>query len=80
MSTTPKKLLVIYMIFRYRLTDKTARFFMLKVREVMSSGRTYLILQYIFVNPISRNAKITVDKWSGYHPNFKGLQHHSNRK
>jgi transposase-like protein len=110
---------------RYGVTEKTARLFMLKVREAMGSsgnnpmdgdvhvdefvlggrdkgktGRSYdskkkkavtavqlnkdgkvkrmyamkiddfsaQSLQYIFVNHISREAKVTTDKWKGYRP------------
>jgi hypothetical protein len=110
---------------RYGVTEKTARLFMLKVREAMGSsgnnpmdgdvhvdefvlggrdkgktGRSYdskkkkavtavqltkdgkvkrmyamkiddfsaQSLQYIFVNHISRKAKVTTDKWKGYRP------------
>jgi hypothetical protein len=110
---------------RYGITEKTARYFMLKVREAMSSsgnfpmdgnvhvdefvlggkekgkvGRSYdgkkkkaitavqlaedgkvkrmyamkiedfsaQSLQYIFINHISRKAKVTTDKWKGYRP------------
>jgi hypothetical protein len=110
---------------RYGVTEKTARMFMMKIREAMSSsgnnpmdgivhvdefvvggkedgktGRSYDTkkkkavtavqltedgkvkrmyamriddfsaesLQYIFVNHISRDAKVTTDKWRGYRP------------
>ncbi|ADV50960.1 hypothetical protein Celal_3705 [Cellulophaga algicola DSM 14237] len=125
MATSTKSLSASYMGVRYGVTEKTARLFMLKVREAMSSsgnnpmdgvvhvdefvlggreetkvGRSYNAkkkkavtavqltedgkvkrmyamkiddfsaqsLQYIFVNHISRNAKITTDKWIGYSP------------
>ena len=110
---------------RFGITEKTARFFMLKVREAMASsgnnpmdgivhvdefvlggreetktGRSYdvkkkkaitaiqltkegkvkrmyalkiddfsaLSLQYIFINHISREAKVVTDTWRGYRP------------
>ena len=125
MATTTKSLSASYMAVRYGVTEKTARLFMLKVREAMASstnnpmdgnvhvdefvlggkdqgktGRSYnskkkkavtaieltkdgkvkrmyamkiddfsaQSLQYIFVNHISRDAKITTDKWRGYRP------------
>lgn len=125
MSTSTKSLSASYMGVRYDITEKTARLFMMKVREAMSSsgnypmdgivhvdefviggkeegktGRSYDAkkkkavtaveltqdgkvkrmyamkiddfsaesLQYIFVNHISRKAKITTDKWKGYRP------------
>lgn len=125
MATSTKSLSASYMGVRYGVTEKTARFFMLKVRESMSSsgnnpmdgnvhvdefvlggreqgkvGRSYnskkkkavtavqltedgkikrmyamkiedfsaQSLQYIFVNHISREAKVTTDKWRGYKP------------
>ncbi|TXK76587.1 MULTISPECIES: IS1595 family transposase [Mesonia] len=125
MSTTTKSLSASYMGVRFGITEKTARLFMLKVREAMSSsgnnpmdgivhvdefvlggreekktGRSYdakkkkavtavqltedgkvrrmyamkiddfsaKSLQYIFVNHISRDAKVTTDKWRGYRP------------
>ena len=125
MSTTTKSLSASYMGVRYGVTEKTARLFMLKVREAMGSsgynpmdgdvhvdefvlggrdigktGRSYdgkkkkvvtavqltkdgkvkrmyamkiddfsaQSLQYIFVNHISREAKVTTDKWRGYRP------------
>lgn len=125
MSTTTKSLSASYMGVRYGVTEKTARLFMLKVREAMSSsgnnpmdgnvhvdefvlggkeqgkvGRSYnskkkkavtavqltedgkvkrmyamsiddfsaQSLQYIFVNHINREAKVTTDKWRGYKP------------
>lgn len=125
MATTTKSLSASYMAVRYGVTEKTARLFMLKVREAMSSsknhpmdgnvhvdefvlggkdegktGRSYdskkkkaitavqltedgkvkrmyamkiddfsaQSLQYIFVNHISRDAKVTTDKWRGYRP------------
>ncbi len=115
---------------RYGVTEKTARLFMLKIREAMSSsgnnpmdgevhvdefvlggrdagktGRSYdgkkkkavtavqltedgkvkrmyamkiedfsaQSLQYIFVNHISRKAKVTTDKWRGYRPIAKAF-------
>lgn len=125
MSTTTKSLSAKYMAVRYGITERTARLFMLKVREAMASsgnnpmdgnvhvdefvlggkeetktGRSYDTkkkkaitavqltddgkvrrmyamkiddfsaesLQYIFVNHISREAKVTTDKWRGYRP------------
>lgn len=125
MSTSTKSLSASYMGVRYGVTEKTARLFMLKVREAMGSsgnnpmdgdvhvdefvlggrdkgktGRSYdskkkkavtavqltkdgkvkrmyamkiddfsaQSLQYIFVNHISREAKVTTDKWKGYRP------------
>jgi len=125
MSTTTKSLSASYMGVRYGVTEKTARLFMLKVREAMASGgnnpmdgdvhvdefvlggkeegktgrsydskkkkavtavqltkdgkvrRMYVMkiddfsarsLQYIFVNHIDREAKVTTDKWRGYRP------------
>lgn len=125
MSTSTKSLSASYMGVRYGVTEKTARLFMLKVREAMASsdnnpmdgdvhvdefvlggrdkgktGRSYdgkkkkvvtavqltkdgkvkrmyamkiddfsaQSLQYIFVNHISREAKVTTDKWRGYRP------------
>lgn len=125
MATTTKSLSASYMAVRYGVTEKTARLFMLKVREAMASsknnpmdgnvhvdefvlggkdqgktGRSYdskkkkvvtaieltkdgkvkrmyamkiddfsaQSLQYIFIDHISRNAKITTDKWRGYRP------------
>ena len=125
MATTTKSLSASYMSVRYGVTEKTARLFMLKVREAMASsgnnpmdgdvhvdefvlggkdegkiGRSYdskkkkaitavqlteegkvrrmytmkiddfsaQSLQYIFVNHISREAKVTTDKWRGYRP------------
>jgi hypothetical protein len=125
MATSTKGLSASYMGVRYGVTEKTARLFMLKVREAMSSignnpmdgevhvdefvlggreigkiGRSYHgkkkkaitavqltkqgkvkrmyamkiedfsaeSLQYIFVGHISREAKITTDKWRGYRP------------
>jgi hypothetical protein len=46
MSTSIKSLSASYMCLRYGVTEKTARFFMLKVRESMSSsgGNTKLYL------------------------------------
>ncbi|MBI6115429.1 IS1595 family transposase [Salegentibacter maritimus] len=125
MATTTKSLSASYMAVRYGVTEKTARLFMLKVREAMASsgndpmdgdvhvdefvmggrdegkiGRSYdgkkkkaitavqltedgkvkrmytmkiedfsaQSLQYIFINHISRKAKVTTDKWRGYRP------------
>ena len=125
MATSTKSLSASYMGVRYGITEKTARLFMHKVRESMSSGgnnpmngmvhvdefvlggkdigktgrsydskkkkaitaveltgdgkvkRMYAMkiedfsaesLQYIFINHISRQAKITTDKWRGYRP------------
>ena len=125
MATSTKSLSASYMGVRYGVTEKTARLFMLKVREAMSSsnnnpmdgnvhvdefviggkeqgkvGRSYnskkkkainavqltddgkvkrmyamkiedfsaQSLQYIFVNHINRDAKVTTDKWRGYKP------------
>ena len=125
MATTTKSLSASYMGTRYGVTEKTARLFMMKVREAMASsgknpmngevhvdefvlggreegkiGRSYdgkkkkaIIaiqlteegkvkrmyaskiadfsaesLQYIFNNHISRDAKVTTDKWRGYSP------------
>lgn len=146
MATSTKGLSASYVSVRYGVTQTTARLFMHKVREAMSSsgnnpmdgdvhvdefvvggrdekkiGRSYdskkkkaitavqltedgkvrrmyamriddfsaRSLQYIFVNHISREAKVTTDKWRGYRPiakayditqidsnkglNFKGL-------
>ena len=125
MATTTKSLSASYMGVRYGITEKTARLFMMKVREAMKSsgnnpmdgevhvdefvlggrekgkiGRSYdgkkkkaviaiqltedgkvkrmyaskiadfsaESLQYIFNNHISRDAKVTTDKWRGYSP------------
>ncbi|MEW7281155.1 IS1595 family transposase [Aquimarina sp. 2201CG1-2-11] len=125
MATTTKSLSASQMGIRYGITEKTARLFMLKVREAMNSsknhpmdgnvqvdefvlggyeqgkiGRSYNAkkkkaitaveltkegkikrmyalkiedfsarsLQYMFVNHISRKAKVTTDKWRGYRP------------
>lgn len=125
MSTTTKGLSASYVGVRFGITERTARLFMLKVREAMSSsgnhpmdgivhvdefvlggreetktGRSYdakkkkavtavqltkdgkvrrmyamkiddfsaQSLQYIFVNHISREAKVITDKWRGYRP------------
>jgi hypothetical protein len=125
MSTTTKSLSASYMGVRYGVTEKTARLFMMKVREAMASsgnnpmdgnvhvdefvlggkdegkiGRSYAgkkkkaimavqltedgkvkrmyamriedfsaeSLQYIFIDHISREAKVTTDKWRGYRP------------
>lgn len=125
MSTTTKSLSASYMGVRLGITEKSARYFMHKVREAMQSsgnypmdgivhvdefvlggkeetktGRSYdtkkkkavtavqltedgkikrmyamkiddfsaQSLQYIFVNHISRDAKVTTDKWRGYRP------------
>lgn len=125
MATSTKGLSASYMGLRYGVTEKTARLFMLKVREAMESsgnhpmdgtvhvdefvlggyekgkiGRSYdakkkkavtavqltpegkvrrmyamriedfsaRSLQYIFVNNISREAKVTTDNWKGYRP------------
>lgn len=130
MATSTKSLSASYMGVRYGITEKTARFFMLKVREAMGSsknhpmdgnvhvdefvlggvekgkiGRSYngkkkkaitavqltedgkvkrmyamriedfsaQSLQYIFINNISRNAKVTTDKWRGYRPIAKAF-------
>jgi hypothetical protein len=124
-ATSTKGLSASYMGVRYGVTEKTARLFMLKVREAMSSsgtnhmdgevhvdefvlggrekgkiGRSYHSkkkkaitavqltkegkvkrmyamkiedfsaesLQYIFNDHISREAKVTTDKWRGYRP------------
>ncbi len=125
MATTTKSLSASYMGVRYGVTEKTARLFMMKVREAMASsgnnpmdgdvhvdefviggidprktGRSYSgkkkkaitavqltedgkvkrmyamkiedfsarSLQYIFVNHISRDAKVVTDQWRGYRP------------
>ena len=125
MSTSTKSLSASYVSVRFGVTQTTARLFMHKVREAMSSsgnnpmdgevhvdefvlggrdekkiGRSYdskkkkavtavqltdqgkvkrmyamriedfsaRSLQYIFVKHISRDAKITTDKWRGYRP------------
>lgn len=125
MVTTTKRLSASYMTVRYGVREKTARLFMMKVREAMSSsgkhamdgevhvdefvlgrkdpgriGRSYKgkkkkavtaveltkqgkvkrryamriadfsaeSLQYIFVNHISREANVKIDKWRGYRP------------
>jgi len=125
MATSTKSLSASYMAVRYGVTEKTARLFMMKVREAMASstnnpmdgnvhvdefvlggkeaskvGRSYDTkkkkavtavqltedgkvkrmyamkiddfsaesLQYIFVNHISREARVTTDKWKGYLP------------
>lgn len=125
MATSTKSLSASYMGVRYGVTEKTARLFMLKVREAMESSRNHPMdgtvhvdefviggvekgkigrsydakkkkavtavqltgdgkvrrmyamriddfsarsLQYIFVNNISRSAKVTTDKWKGYRP------------
>jgi len=130
MATSTKSLSASYMGVRYGVTEKTARLFILKVREAMSSsgnnpmdgevhvdefvlggkdagktGRSYhskkkkavtaiqlskngkvkrmyamkiedfsaQSLQYIFVNHISREAKVTTDKWRGYRPIAKAF-------
>lgn len=125
MSTTTKSLSASYLGVRLGITEKSARYFMHKVREAIQSsgnypmdgivhvdefvlggreetktGRSYdtkkkkavtavqltedgkirrmyamkiddfsaQSLQYIFVNHISRTAKVTTDKWRGYRP------------
>ena len=125
MSTSTKSLSASYVAVRFSITEKTARLFMLKIREAMESsgnnpmtgivhvdefvlggkekgkvGRSYNAkkkkaitaveltndgkvkrmyamriedfsassLQYIFVNHISRKAKVITDKWRGYRP------------
>lgn len=125
MATSTKSLSASYMGVRYGVTEKTARLFMLKVREAMESSRNHPMdgtvhvdefviggvekgkvgrsydakkkkavtavqltedgkvrrmyamriedfsarsLQYIFVNNISRSAKVVTDKWKGYRP------------
>jgi hypothetical protein len=125
MATTTKSLSATQMGVRYGITEKTARLFMLKIREAMSSsqnhpmegnvhvdefvlggyeqgkvGRSYdakkkkavtaiqltddgkikrmyampiadfsaRSLQYIFLRHISKQAKVTTDKWKGYRP------------
>lgn len=125
MATNTKSPSASYMGVRYGVTEKTARLFILKVREAMESsgdhpmdgtvhveefviggvekgkiGRSYdskrkkavtaaqltedgkvrrmyamrkedfsaRSLQYIFVNNISRSAKVLTDKWKGYRP------------
>ncbi len=125
MSTSTKSLSASYVAVRFGVTEKTARLFMLKIREAMESsgnnpmtgivhvdefvlggreknkvGRSYNAkkkkaitaveltddgkvkrmyamriedfsarsLQYIFVNHISREAKVITDKWRGYRP------------
>lgn len=125
MSTSTKSLSASYAAVRFGVTEKTARLFMLKIREAMESsgnnpmtgivhvdefvlggrekdkvGRSYNAkkkkaitaveltgdgkvkrmyamriedfsarsLQYIFVNHISREAKVITDKWRGYRP------------
>lgn len=125
MATSTKSLSASYMGVRYGVTEKTARLFMLKVREAMESSRKHPMdgtvhvdefviggvekgkvgrsydakkkkavtavqltkdgkvrrmyamriedfsarsLQYIFVNNISRSAKVVTDKWKGYRP------------
>ena len=125
MSTSTKSLSASYVAVRFSVTEKTARLFMLKIREAMQSsgnspmtgivhvdefvlggqekdkvGRSYNAkkkkaitaieltddgkvkrmyamkiedfsarsLQYIFVNHISREAKVITDKWRGYRP------------
>ena len=129
MSTSTKSLSASYVAVRFSVTEKTARLFMLKIREAMESsgnspmtgivhvdefvlggreenkvGRSYNAkkkkaitavelthdgkvkrmyamriedfsarsLQYIFVNHISREAKVITDKWRGYRPIAKG--------
>jgi len=131
MATSTKSLSASYMGVRYGVTEKTARLFMLKVREAMrpSGGnpmdgnvhvdefvlggvekgkivrsydtkkkkavtavqladegkvrRTYTMkiedfsarsLQYIFINNISREAKVTTDQWRGYGPIAKAYE------
>ncbi len=125
MSTSTKSLSASYLEVRFSITEKTARLFMLKIREAMQSsgnnlmtaivhvdefvlggkekekvGKSYIAkkkkaitaveltqegkvkrmyamriedfsassLQYIFVNHISREAKVITDKWRGYRP------------
>ena len=125
MSTSTKSLSASYVSVRFGVTEKTARLFMLKIRETMESsgnnpmtgivhvdefviggrekgkiGRSYNAkkkkaitaveltqdgkvkrmyamriedfsarsLQYIFINHISREAKVITDKWRGYRP------------
>ena len=125
MSTSTKSLSASYVAVRFSVIKKTARLFMLKIREAMESsgnspmtgivhvdefvlggreknkvGRSYNAkkkkaitaieltddgkvkrmyamriedfsarsLQYIFVNHISREAKVITDKWRGYRP------------
>ncbi len=125
MATTTKSLSATQMGVRYGITEKTARLFMLKIREAMSSsqnhpmegnvhvdefvlggyeqgkvGRSYNAkkkkavtaieltddgkikrmyampiadfsarsLQYIFLRHISKQAKVTTDKWKAYRP------------
>jgi len=125
MATTTKSLSASYMGVRFGVTEKTARLFMHKVREAMSSSRNHPMdgavhvdefvlggyeegkvgrsydakkkkaitavqltdegkvkrmyamriddfsarsLQYIFVNHISREAKVVTDDWKGYRP------------
>jgi hypothetical protein len=125
MSTTTKSLSASYMGVRLGITEKSARYFMHKVREAMQSSGNHLMdgivhvdefvlggreetktgrsydtkkkkavtavqltedgkirrmyamkiddfsaqsLQYIFINHISRDAKVTTDKWRGYRP------------
>jgi len=133
MATSTKSLSATQMGVRYGVTEKTARLFMHKVREAMTSsknnpmdgevhvdefvvggyeenkiGRSYnsnkkkavtavqltddgkikrmyamkiedfsaKSLQYIFVNHISRDAKVTTDKWKGYKPISKAYNIH----
>ncbi|TLP70116.1 IS1595 family transposase [Maribacter sp. ACAM166] len=131
MATSTKGLSAMYMGVRYGVTEKTARLFMLKVREAMASssgnnpmdgdvhvdefvlggreagkiGRSYdgkkkkavtaiqltkdgkvrrmyamkiedfsaQSLQYMFIDHISREAKVTTDKWRGYRPIAKAF-------
>ena len=130
MATSTKGLSASYMGVRYRVTEKAARFFMLKVRESMESSknnpmdrnvdvdefvlggvdkgkirrsyngkkkktitavqlteqgkvkRMYAMriedfsaqsLQYIFINNISREPKVTIDKWREYKPIAKAF-------
>lgn len=125
MATSTKSLSARQMGVRYGITEKTARLFMLKIREAMSSsenhpmegnvnvdefvfggreegkiGRSYSAkkkkavtaveltpegkvkrmysmriedfsarsLQYMFIKHISKDARVTTDKWKGYRP------------
>lgn len=71
MSTTTKSLSASYMGVRYGVTEKTARLFMLKVREAMSSSGN---------NPMDGNVHVDEFVLGGKEQGKTGRSYHSKKK
>ncbi|MCX2682250.1 IS1595 family transposase, partial [Galbibacter sp. EGI 63066] len=71
MATTTKSLSASYMAVRYGVTEKTARLFMLKVREAMSSSKNY---------PMDGNVHVDEFVLGGKDEGKTGRSYHSKKK